>query len=385
MEDRALTAWDILERDGKKATEQLVVEEAADRLAAFDPRAAFKRNFSWHGPVALALLLTWILGAFFIRDWSPAPQIHSPLAPTARALRDFLQPLEEKAELQQLPQSLEVVRALQELAEKGLRNEISEETFSRELGQAMHRLQAMNELSELEGALSPLSRSNLEELGAEIAEFKRQLRSLPAPGDQTPFGAQMRERLGQLPRLEQALQKGVGEKSAAAENEIDPAALQNLLERLEAMLQTQMERLTQDEIQQFIAAILGSGEGDRAQQLARERPESEKESGGGGEKTKALGRLPGNQPGEKGGEPDKIEAASSNNPSQIKGTLGEGERSRVKMQGENRIGASKQTSQNVPPNYQRQVERDLASEEIPDGLKDTIKNYFLSLGGKRGS
>ena len=31
-------------------------------------------------------------------------------------------------------------------------------------------------------------------------------------------------------------------------------------------------------------------------------------------------------------------------------------------------------------NYRRQAEEDLASEKIPEGLKDTIRKYFLSLG-----
>jgi hypothetical protein len=30
--------------------------------------------------------------------------------------------------------------------------------------------------------------------------------------------------------------------------------------------------------------------------------------------------------------------------------------------------------------YRRQVEEELASEEIPDAMKETIKKYFWSLG-----
>jgi len=386
MEDRALTAWDILERAEKKAAEQLVLEEAADRLATFDPRATFKRSFSWHGVAALALLVVWILGVLFTGGAGFVPQANvPPVVPVARALKDFLQPLEEKAELQNLSQSLELARALREIAEKGLKNEISEEAFRDELGQAMNRLQGMNELGGLESALFPISRSGLEDLGAEIAELKRQLSALPQTGDKKLFDTQVREKLGRLPRLEQALQKSLAGKTAPGGDELDSAALQSLLERLEAMLQAQMERLTQGEMQEFLASILGSGQGEGAQQLARDNLDGQRESGGGSEKKQALGKLPGDQPGEKSAGLDKIETATSGGPSQIKGAIDEGERTRVKVQGENRIGASKQGTENVPAGYQRQVERDLASEEIPDGLKDTIKKYFLSLGEKKGS
>ena len=386
MEDRALTAWDILERKERKAAEQLVLEETAEWLARFDPRVTFKRHFSWHGSAAVALLVLWILGALYTGGAGFAPPASvPPVVPVARALKDFLQPLEEKAELQNLSQSLELARALREIAEKGLKNEISEESFKDELGQAMNRLQGMNELGGIESALFPVSRSGLEDLGAEMAEFKRQLGALPQAGDKKRFDAQVREKLGQLPRLEQALQKSLGGKTAPGEDELDSAALQSLLERLEAMLQAQMERLTQGEMQEFLASILGSGQRDGAEQLARDELEGQRESGGGTEKTSALGKLPGDQPGEKRAGLDRMETATSGGPSQIKGALGEGERARIKVQGENRIGASKEIAGNVPAGYQRQVERDLASEEIPDGLKDTIKKYFLSLGGKKGS
>ncbi|MGH7845248.1 MAG: hypothetical protein ACREQW_08770 [Candidatus Binatia bacterium] len=382
MEDRALTAWDILEREQKKAAEQLVLEEAAERLATFDPRVTFKRNFSWHGGAALALLVVWILGALFTGGGGFAPQASvPPVVPVARALKDFLQPLEEKAELQNLSQSLELARALREIAEKVLQNEISEETFRDELGHAMNRLQGMNEHGEVESSLFPVSRSALEDLGAEIAELKREL-ALSQAGDKKLFDTQVREKLGQLPRLEQALQKSLAGKTAPGGDELDSAALQSLLERLEAMLQAQMERLTQEEMQEFLASILGSGQGDGAQQLARDDLDGRRESGGGTEKKSALGKLPGDQPGEKSAGLDKVATATRGGPSQVKGALGEGERTRIKVRSENRVGASKETIENVPAGYQRQVERDLASEEIPDGLKDTIKKYFLSLGGK---
>jgi hypothetical protein len=36
--------------------------------------------------------------------------------------------------------------------------------------------------------------------------------------------------------------------------------------------------------------------------------------------------------------------------------------------------------QNVVANYRRQAEQELHSERVPEALKTTIRNYFLSLG-----
>jgi hypothetical protein len=45
LDERALTAWDILRRRGNQAAERLVLEEAEARLKNVELRALFKREF----------------------------------------------------------------------------------------------------------------------------------------------------------------------------------------------------------------------------------------------------------------------------------------------------------------------------------------------------
>ncbi|HWP56784.1 MAG TPA: hypothetical protein VNL14_02735 [Candidatus Acidoferrales bacterium] len=383
MDDRALTAWDVLERARRSAAEELVLEEAAARLGAFDPRDVFTREISWRAIAAPGLVFVWAATAWLDPSAGWMSQADSRVMAAARALKAFLEPVEEKAELEGLRQSVELARNLKEIAQRALRKEIGEEGFKRAVESAVERAQSIRPdgLSDLDAALFPISRAGLEDLGAEIAELKRQLGPLPAPGADKASDALVKERLGQFPRLEQALERLAPGKTAAGE--MDPQTLQSLLEQLDARLKAQLERLTQERIQEFAAAVLGGGEGDEARRLARDGL-GERESGGGENKDR-LGSLPGADPGEKRAGSESALRPTSGGPSQVRGTIGEGERTRVKVKGQNPVGESKERIETVPANYRRQVERDLAREEIPDSLKETIKKYFLSLGEKKGS
>jgi hypothetical protein len=63
----------------------------------------------------------------------------------------------------------------------------------------------------------------------------------------------------------------------------------------------------------------------------------------------------------------------------VKGTIGEGERSATFFKGKPETGKSRLSQDEVVGRYQRQAESELGTERIPEELKDTIRNYFLSL------
>jgi len=51
------------------------------------------------------------------------------------------------------------------------------------------------------------------------------------------------------------------------------------------------------------------------------------------------------------------------------------------LKGKPMPGKSGLSQAEIVASYRRQAEQDLNSERVPEGLKETIKNYFLSLGG----
>ena len=389
MEDRGLTAWEILARAEKNPAERLVLDEAAGYLRAFDPKVTFQKPFSWYGVAALIVAGVWIAGARLSLDSRFAPKTNEPATvSSARSLKEFLEPVKEKAEIQGLSQSVETARALQQVAEKQLQNEVNEELFRAELAQAMTRLDTTRpaELGKLEGALLPISRANLEGLGAEIEELKRQLKLMEARADKMQPGAGIAEKLAQLPRLERALEQSRALEGQRGEKEMDAAELQNLLDQLEAEVKSELERLTQAEIQEFLASVLASLTGEGREKFAGKDQGTEKGSAAGAQKDRATGTLPGKEQGGKGEGMRDIAPLASARASQLKGAVNEGERTSLKVLGANHsIGASKEKEKELLAQYRREVERDLATEEIPDGLKDAIKKYFLSLGGDKGS
>jgi hypothetical protein len=91
------------------------------------------------------------------------------------------------------------------------------------------------------------------------------------------------------------------------------------------------------------------------------------------------GTAPGDAPGEKGGASPAPEAPGGKR-AQVKGVIGEGgERSATFFKAKPAPGKSGLTQEDVVSSYRRQAESELGTERIPGELKDTIRNYFLSL------
>ena len=63
----------------------------------------------------------------------------------------------------------------------------------------------------------------------------------------------------------------------------------------------------------------------------------------------------------------------------MKGEIGEGERSTTFFKSKPAPGKSALSQDEVISSYRRQAEAELNTEKIPGDLKDTIKNYFISL------
>ena len=183
------------------------------------------------------------------------------------------------------------------------------------------------------------------------------------------------DRLAALPRLSEAL-----EGSRRPMGQLGAKELQSLFDKLERDLSGELERRALLEAQEFLALLLG-GEGageapveglPESARTAQRRPSQAGEVGG-------KGNLAGDQPGAKAGlsQPPPFRAGAA---AHLQGLLGEGKSGALAWRAEAKAGESKVSEQDVTASYRRQAEAELASEKIPQGLKETVKKYFLSLG-----
>ncbi|HEX2228345.1 MAG TPA: hypothetical protein VHM64_14500, partial [Candidatus Binatia bacterium] len=105
-----------------------------------------------------------------------------------------------------------------------------------------------------------------------------------------------------------------------------------------------------------------------------------------GEGEKNVGSAPGEEPGKDLAEQPSLPEFQGGARAQVKGQVREGERSGIIFKAKPAPGKSRLSQDEVIASYRRQAETELNTEKIPDELKDTIKNYFLSLEkGKQGS
>ena len=96
----------------------------------------------------------------------------------------------------------------------------------------------------------------------------------------------------------------------------------------------------------------------------------------------AAGRQPGNEPG-KGQQEPFDPGFQARVRTHLQGLLGKGRSRGFGFRGEARPGDSTVDEERVVVRYRKQVEAELSSAEIPAEFKETIKNYFLSLGVTR--
>ena len=98
-----------------------------------------------------------------------------------------------------------------------------------------------------------------------------------------------------------------------------------------------------------------------------------------GERAKNQTNLPGREPGRKEEAAQPLPQFPAGAATHLKGSVGEGQSSGAALKGKPTAGKSEVSQAEVAASYRRQAEAELNSERVPEGLKETIKNYFLSL------
>lgn len=369
LEERAITAVEILTRDQPSAVEQYVLRETGERLKNLDVKTAFKRRWSWQTLAAAPLLLLWLALVWLDVGSIAFRATGSRSASLAEKLKQFSEELRRKSEKQELAESLKVARALKEMAEERLGGKSSDQKLGEKLAAVKKQLERKGQEAEGGAKLGDYHRDALGSLKAELDVMKGQLGSGSKIEESELF-----DRLAALPRLSEAMEQGRLPGGKPGEE-----GLKNFLDQLERDVAGEMDRRSLADVENFLAMLLHGGQPGELRSESIPGSGRDAENRSDNDKTGGKGEFAGDQPGSVAGSAQTPPAGASAI-ARLQGILREGKSSGFSLRGEGKAGPSKIPEQEIAASYRRQVEEDLASEKIPQEMKETVKKYFLSLG-----
>ena len=378
LEERAVTAWELLARKAGDATAQLVFRQAEEKLRGVEPRALFPRRGSWPAYFFPPLLALWFALLWFDVDRGLFDRGRPSAPPTlAHTLRELSRELEEKAKNDGLRESQKMAQELEQIAQKNLDGKSDEQQFNKEVAGAAKKLDALgNSAAEKPSFAAAESRQSLKDLKAEL-EAAKDLNFPDAAKGNEQLTQQWLDRLASLPQLNRQLGREPQKGQGFGQNE-----LKGFLNRMDQQTTGELDRRALIDAQQFLEQMM-KGQGNQGEQNLRAARQDGPDDPGAGEKTKNTSNRPGTEPGTKDGAPPALPPLQGGASTQVKGQLGAGESSGIVFKGKPSPGKSELSQQEIVASYQRQAEQELNSERVPEALKETIKNYFMSLGEKR--
>jgi hypothetical protein len=380
-DERAITAWELIEAKEHRPAALLVLKQAAERLKTVDPKALFHRSRRWQDYAVIPLLLVWGGLLWIDVDLRLRPDAHAPAQQgLAQKLRQFSRELQEKAGSEGLRQSLQVGRELEKTAQKSIEAKIADEQFKSELTGMSSKVEGMGKSMGNEPSFATSeSRESLKDLKAEL-EAAQELLNLPdgAKGERG-LGQSSLERLATLPQLKRQLDQQGQANRSLSQNE-----LKSFLDSMDKQVTGELDRRTLLDAQQFLEQLAKQEPGEKAESNARVAGRGEQDLPGEGEKAKTNSNRPGSEPGTKEEiQPaPQLPAAAA---TQLKGMIGQGNSSGVALKGKPSAGKTEVPQEEVIATYQRQAEQELNTERVPEALKETIRRYFLSLETKQRS
>jgi hypothetical protein len=373
LDERTLTAWELLERNETRAAARLVLKEAGEKLATFDPRRLLRRNWSWQARLALPLLAVW-LGLVWLGvglRLESAVEFSGPKT-LAQKLREFSRDLQERAKTEGLQESFRVGRELEQLAQKSIEAKADDEKLKTELAGMKKQVETTGKSADqsLSGAGS---QQDLRDLKAEL-EAARDILNMPLAKGTEEWGKQWLDQLATLPQLKRQFdlqnQKG---------GDLGHNDLKSFLDKLEKQTTGELDRRTLLEAQQYLDRLMKEGQKDKGESDVQTAGQSKEDLPEEGEKINNRSNLPGKEPGKREGE-SSLPNFQAGAAAHVKGLLGEGNSRSLELKGKPSAGKSEVSQDEVIASYRRQAEAELNTERVPEGLKETIKNYFLSLG-----
>jgi len=375
LAERALTAWELIERKDARPGAQLVFKQAVEPLKTLDPGSLFQRRWHWHQALALPLFVLWLALMWFDIDRQFSDGLLPSATPTtALKLREYSRELQERAKSEGLRESLGLGKELEKVAQKGIDAKTADDQFTKELAAASQKIEAMAKPADEQPSFSAgESQQSLRDLKAELAAARELLQFSDAANREEKLAQQWLDRLAGLPQLKRQFDSQAGQK-------LSQNALQSFLERVDKQATGELDRRALLEAQQYLEQLMNQGRGEQGEQKVRAPQGEEQEGSADGEKGRTNSSLPGKEPGRKDQAFGSLPEFAAGAPARVKGKLGEGESSGVVFKGKPTPGKSALPQQDVIATYQRQAEAELNSERVPEALKETIKNYFMSLG-----
>ena len=376
LEERAVTAWELSAREETSAAAQFVFQQAQEKLRTVEPRRVFPRRWSWPAYAVLPLCTVWFTLLWLDVDrWNDQGRSTGPQT-LAQKAREFSREFQEKAKNEGLRESLKMGQELERAARKGIENKIADETFKKELAGITKKFDAAAKSGADRDSFSAAeSRQSLKDLQAELAAA-RDLAELPdLPKGAEELGRQLAERLGTMPQLKRQMDKA--ERSGHGPAQRD---LKSFLDQLDRQVSGELDRRALLDAQQYLQQMMKQGQSEKGENFARSSTAGEEDANAEGVKEKNHSNLPGKEPGEKNEDARSLPEFRADASTQVKGALGEGESSGLMFKGRPAPGKSAVSQSEVFASYRRQAEQELNSERVPEALKETIKNYFLSLG-----
>lgn len=373
LDERVVTAWELSECAAAEGAASLVLHQAEEKLRAVDPRALLPRRWRWPAFALLPLLMLW--GALLWLDFDRPNEMRHAGPPTlAQRLREYARELQQKAKDQNLRETLNLGRELEKTAQKNLDAKSNEETLKKESAQTAEKFSAAAKGAAQKDSLSnSASEQSLKDLQAEIAAA-RDLLELPESRS-ADLGQRWGERLAALPQLKRQLESGEQSGQGVGQNE-----LKALLDKLEQQVSGELDRRTVIDAQQYLEQMMKQGQGAKGENYARGGSGEEPDPGANGVREKNFSSQPGKEPGRQDQEARALPELRAGASTQVKGQVGEGDSSALGFRGKPTAEKSTISPTEINPAYRRQAEQELNSERVPDGLKETIRNYFMSLG-----
>jgi hypothetical protein len=376
LDERAITAWEISSGAEARGAGLLVLKQAEEKLRSVEPRALFPRIGSW--PVYLTLPLFGLWFALLWLDFDRRPfdsDTRRPAQSLAQKIREFSRELQEKAKNEGLRESLKMGQELEKVAQKGVDTKAAEDQVKKEAAGVAKKFEDAAKSGTKDTISAGESQQSLKDLKAEL-EAARDFAQVP---DATKGGQdsalQWMERLATLPQLQRQLEREPGAGQGLGQSE-----LKSFLDKLDQRVTGELDRRAVLDAQQYLEQMMKQGQADKGQTHARSAGKEEEERADGA-KDKSQSNRPGKEPGKADEGYRSLPEHRAGASTQVKGLLGEGESSGITLKGKPTPGKSGLAQADVVASYRRQAEQELNSERVPEGLKETIKNYFLSLGG----
>jgi hypothetical protein len=373
LEERAITAWEVLARRERSAAEDLVVTQTEERLKAVDVKTLFQRQLDWQGYLLLPLFIVWLALLGFDAGVSVNRGLSLPLPHSlAHKLREFSRELQQKAQDEGLREAMQVGRELEKIAQQGIDTKATDERFKSELSGMANQLKS-REPAESGPFSAAESQQAIRDLKSEL-EAARDLLNFPN-AQERQLQEQWLDRLGGFPQLKRQLDKQDHGGQGLSQSE-----LKSFLDRLERQVSSELDRRALLDAQQFLDQLMKHGEGQKGEQDVQvSAGRGQQDLPEDGERAKNQTNLPGREPGRKEEAAQPLAQFPAGAATHLKGSVGEGQSSGAALKGKPTAGKSEVSQAEVAASYRRQAEAELNSERVPEGLKETIKNYFLSL------